>query len=90
MAESNITDAWTTVEYKKHISKKISAARARGRGYGGKGFTIKQKTTMGTTNPAITKQKISIEEKIQGPLPGWYRPPAWDVRPSHRKLNTKK
>ncbi|KAI0552604.1 hypothetical protein F4679DRAFT_73605, partial [Xylaria curta] len=26
----------------------------------------------------------SSEEEIQGPLPGWYKPPSWDVKPKRR------
>ncbi|TRX93029.1 hypothetical protein FHL15_006167 [Xylaria flabelliformis] len=27
----------------------------------------------------------SIEDEIQGPLPAWYKPPSWDVKPKRRR-----
>lgn len=30
----------------------------------------------------IQHHPSSVESEIQGPLPAWYKPPAWDVRPA--------
>ncbi|KAI3324903.1 hypothetical protein HD806DRAFT_553134 [Xylariaceae sp. AK1471] len=36
------------------------------------------------------RQYRSVEYEIQGSLPGWYKPPAWDRRPARRDRGTKK